>query len=779
MNNLPFFAQDIEKISIKKDGLYTIKSKSIDIETLIQNIESVSGNIFILLSGARDPSTQPIPKFDRWKWKDKFPGITVNISDPSLYSNDKKLRIGWYIGSKTVDYTKEICEVVLRIAQHFNIKREKIFFYGSSAGGFAAIRMSSIIDGSTAIAINPQIDIRKYIQSQYNAFLKHSFQSTHEHITNEDLLRFDATIELKKTQNTKIIYAQNILDHSHFQDQYTYFCNEMEIEHLGGFNPTQRFKTILFSSANGHGAEPNSLFPQLIDDAIKLANSETHETYNSFKSTKDKKEIKSSLATDKYQAFSKSFYICKDGKSPLSVDINKYLPVELGEGLTFFGSHDLRIQRLQHEQKKVIIVGICIDVNSPHVSEKEIASEILLQWEKSRLDFEKKLFSLAGSFIIIIFDKETYIYPDACGTYAVTYSTYNSDFAVSSHPRLVAEIINTSQSLFQKYWIAHKSFSAGGQYYPANLTEFDNCLQLTPNTYISSKQNRIPSRFYPVSKNIPKKIDTVLKRINEIIDAQVINLTSRFKINASLSGGLDSRVTLAALKNHIDEVNFFTYKIRANASLKQDLDVANKLTEHLNLKHQVIDIKYSDKIPEYIYNELEKISPGNYAGADLTWAYTCNFPKDSIHIRSNLMEIIRGYYLKNPANIRNAYTPRKISSLYRGGTRDEFIGVFDQYLRDIQFYKIAGKEYHYSDVFYWEHRMGIFVSNVVRRERPIMDTIMLFNNHELLSLGLSLSLEERRNGDLLWKYMQNKYPEVLDIPFSSGGVQFSSIRHKI
>lgn len=74
--------------------------------------------------------------------------------------------------------------------------------------------------------------------------------------------------------------------------------------------------------------------------------------------------------------------------------------------------------------------------------------------------------------------------------------------------------------------------------------------------------------------------------------------------------------------------------------------------------------------------------------------------------------------------------------------------------------------------------MGVFVSNVLRRERPIMDTVMLFNNHELLTLGLSLSIEERKNADIVWKFMEKKYPAVLDVPFSSNGVPFSSIRHK-
>lgn len=781
MNNFPRFEQTINEISIQCDGIYTFIYKGIEIETLIQNSEINNGNLFILLSGARDPTSQPVPKFDRWKWKGRFPGVMINISDPSLHLNEQRLRIGWYIGSRDVNYTSIICEVVSSIARELKIKKEKIIFYGSSAGGFAAIRMSTIVDGSTAIAINPQIDIRKYIYSQYLSFIKHSYHVPTEELTGKDISRFDATIELKQNSSSRVIYAQNILDHSHFKDHYSYFCNEMKIEHLGGCDKSSRFHTVLFSSQNGHGAEPNNLVPELINRALKPqaignipppppSSNSIHEHIN---------YCGAPPTNMGYNALDKFFCICKNKQQINSINLNECIPIALDDDFSFYCSNKLRHKNYARDEKKIILIGICIDINNSSLDEETIAINMLTRWQSSKSEFEEALFSLAGSFLFVIFDKEIFIYPDACGTYSISYSKFDEDFAVSSHPRLVAEIIGKSTSPFKEYWVSHKSFSAGGQYYPGNLTEFESCLQLTPNTFISSKQHRIPSRFFPITKIETRNIDYVLKRIKKIIDAQIKNLVSRFNINISLSGGLDSRVTLAAFDGHTDKVNFFTYKIRSNPSLKQDLDIANSLSKHFNLKHKTIDIKYSDKIPSYIYKELDLISPGNYAGADLTWAYTCNFDKDSIHVRSNLMEIIRGYYLKNPANVRNAYTPKKISSLFRGGSRDEFIGVFDQFLRDVQFYKISGKNYHYSDIFYWEHRMGIFVSNVVRRERPIMDTVMLFNNHELISLGLSLSVDERKNADLLWKYMEEKSPRVLDIPFSSGGVLFSSIRHKL
>lgn len=778
MNSIPIYEQNIESIILKNDGFYIFKNDNVFVEALIQNTKNKNANIFIVLSSTQKTDSPHLSIHEIRKCRDLFPGLIINITTPSLYDYENKSIINCDDDKKENSRTKTICDTILKISQHLNINTNKIFIYGSSVAGFLAIRISSIIDGSTAIVINPQINIRSYIQSQNNNLLHNFFEKNSKDLLKEEI---DVTIGIKATKHTKIVYAQNILEQKNFQEQYIHFCNETSTPYLGGFDPSLRFKTILYSSTNDNFLDNDQIMLDLINTAIDLSSSHISTDSHSLKPSLRRHDYNahSSYTGDKnYNAFSKSFYICDKKTQLTSVSKHDYISIELGNEHAFYGSKNLRFNSTSHFEKKVIIVGICIDVNSPSSNENEIAKNLLKCWEKSKQTFEEYLFSLGGSYIIIVYDAEIYIYPDACGTFSVAYSKFSEKFAVGSHPRLVAEIINKTLSKFQKYWTAHKSFSSGGYYYPGNLTEFEDCLQLTPNTFISSKQFRIPSRFYPIRKIEQQDINTALERISEIIDAQVINITSRFKVNISLSGGLDSRVTLAAFNGYIDKVKFFTYRIRSNPILKQDFEIASELAKKLNLNHHAFDIKYGDTIPEYIYNELNGISPGNYAGADLTWAYTNYFDRDSIHIRSNLMEIICGYHLKNPANKINAYTPKKISSLFRGGTRDEFIGIFDQYLRDIQFHKISGKGYHYSDMFYWEHRMGVFVSNVLRRERPIMDTVMLFNNHELLTLGLSLSIEERKNADIVWKFMEKKYPAVLDVPFSSNGVPFSSIRHK-
>src|SRR5690606_5726791 len=133
-------------------------------------------------------------------------------------------------------------------------------------------------------------------------------------------------------------------------------------------------------------------------------------------------------------------------------------------------------------------------------------------------------------------------------------------------------------------------------------------------------------------------------------------------------GGLDSRLSLAASRKFKDRINYFTYSIRGNRYLKSDMKIAGLMSESLGLRHSQIVVTSNDLVSEEIIAQLELNAPGNLANADLTQAYYDHFGcrENRVHVRSNLMEICRGYYLSNKANLLNAYTPRKISGLFRG-----------------------------------------------------------------------------------------------------------------
>ncbi|MFQ3787565.1 hypothetical protein [Halomonas sp. A29] len=255
-----------------KDGRYVIKRGGIDFEFLIQNTLLHSNKkIFVLLSGARDPKSHPIPKFDRWKWVDKFPGIMINVSDPAFYKKENSIRIGWYTGSRECNYIKNISYIISELAAGFQISSKDIIFYGSSAGGFASLALASHVQGATAVAINPQINVLKYnLKHVVNNFLSYVYQVKITELTDQDMIRLDASRMFSLAKSAKCLYVQNVLDFHHYEDHYEYFINSLSKE--SSVKHCSRLETLLFSSKAGHGPEPGSLVGEIIEKALSLSN---------------------------------------------------------------------------------------------------------------------------------------------------------------------------------------------------------------------------------------------------------------------------------------------------------------------------------------------------------------------------------------------------------------------------------------------------------------------------------------------------------------------------
>ena len=116
--------------------------------------------LWVLLSATR-PEGSPKPFFNRWKYMPYVRGHILLIADPmvDLYEN---LLTGWYYGNKEHCLAEDICEFVPIFAKKLGIPNDRIFFFGSSAGGYTSLYCGTGVKGSTAVAINPQIQLQLY-----------------------------------------------------------------------------------------------------------------------------------------------------------------------------------------------------------------------------------------------------------------------------------------------------------------------------------------------------------------------------------------------------------------------------------------------------------------------------------------------------------------------------------------------------------------------------------------------------------------------------------------
>lgn len=228
--------------------------------------------LFVLLSGAIDPQKEVWPRFNRWSWHQKFPGAVLNIADPTIALASQDIRIGWYLGTTKYDWTCSMATLVQTFSAGLGIPTSNVIAYGSSAGGFAAMRLAAALGDATAVAINPQTNIFKYYPAYVETLLHTAFGGMDvSSLSSRIASRFLAAEALRVAPQARCLLVQNTVDRHHFIYHYTPLCDELQIPLKGGQAENGRYASVLYSSPQGHGAEPKEIVDSLIRASVALS----------------------------------------------------------------------------------------------------------------------------------------------------------------------------------------------------------------------------------------------------------------------------------------------------------------------------------------------------------------------------------------------------------------------------------------------------------------------------------------------------------------------------
>ncbi|MDC4240153.1 7-cyano-7-deazaguanine synthase [Clostridium tertium] len=421
------------------------------------------------------------------------------------------------------------------------------------------------------------------------------------------------------------------------------------------------------------------------------------------------------------------------------------------------------------EKKFVVVLGKVVDLILESNNVNVICEKLLSTYIKSEDEFIKSMDDLAGRFIIIWGDEDNLkICNDATGMRSIFY--HKVENIISSHCALIQEITKDS---YIKTIKKFKEFSSHCM--PANYSPVENVLVLTPNTFLDSK-NKTVVRFWPRENLENNTLDNVVESVIKYTDIQLKLLENKYKIINSLSGGMDSRTTLALLKEHVDDITFFTYSRKKNSITRKDNIIVKKIVDDLNLKHESFEI--DENTSTYEFEELKKILVKNTVSNHsftLASQYLKRYSSDDlIHIRSNLYEIGQCYY-RSYMNLPKELTIRDAIKCYssKAINDDEVIEIYEQYLKTVDMNKIFN--YDPYDILYWEQRMGTWLSQVISETDIAHDTYILFNNRRILSDILSVSNKDKLKLNV-FKEIINKKWSVLNY---WGINEISTLKHKI
>lgn len=135
---------------------------------------STSRAVFFF-NGALDPErANGRPVFQRSTWTADIRGSCIFLADPTLVEHPE-LKIGWGQGTNNTNFLPLMAGVIHGLVESF--EWNEVVFYGSSAGGFQALMIASIIPFSVDTRVNnPQTDWLKYeVRSAVSSVIDHCF----------------------------------------------------------------------------------------------------------------------------------------------------------------------------------------------------------------------------------------------------------------------------------------------------------------------------------------------------------------------------------------------------------------------------------------------------------------------------------------------------------------------------------------------------------------------------------------------------------------------------
>ena len=296
--------------------------------------------------------------------------------------------------------------------------------------------------------------------------------------------------------------------------------------------------------------------------------------------------------------------------------------------------------------------------------------------------------------------------------------------------------------------------------YAGHATPFESVWVLTPNTLLDMNEKRV-RRFFPREPLSSLSADHAAEAVAPILRRTVESICSQHKVVMSLTGGFDSRVTLAAARRVAPQIEFFTYVQPGEPIHEGDFEAARAIAEGVGLRHRRLDL-----VPE-AGDEWEAFQAAlthdiyTIHRRDAAWAYYKGFPNADVHLRSNLGEIGRAFYRKNrpiiypfdAAAMADVFKPRRMSDNLA------VLKLFRRFYKTVEFSRI--ENYDPYDMLYWEQRMSSWHTSLVLQGDNAFETLVIFNNRKVLVPLLGVPVQERRASRAFVRAIEILWPELL------------------
>ena len=439
------------------------------------------------------------------------------------------------------------------------------------------------------------------------------------------------------------------------------------------------------------------------------------------------------------------------------------------------------------EDESLALIGHAYDPFSGQSREEDILRSL---WEAKQCGEDSfwALFNqLTGIFtLFLISDDLLWVIGDASGMQTTFYTVSQGHIYVSSHTNLLGDILSLAWDPYVRELSRYRFFGLLGNALPGDITQFPEVKRLVPNHYVSIDAcGHITAKRFFFPRRLPVSLDHIVENTAAVMQSNMRLIAEKWARPAiSLTGGCDSKTTLACTNGLYDKYSYFSYI--SSGSEEPDAIAAGKICDELGLKHTIYRIPdddaalpNTDAVNQILFMNNGSILPSkpNDVRKRIFFANTTDF---DVEVKSWASEIGRAYYSKRfngRTDFGSVPTPRKCTTLYKFFLHNRKLvkmtdAVFETYLADF-FAQSKENPIEWQEQFFWEFRVPSWNGLVITGEhRYSYDITIPYNNRRILELLLSAPIEARIHDTVYTDIRKRMNPRI-----DATGIAVTNLKH--
>ncbi len=464
------------------------------------------------------------------------------------------------------------------------------------------------------------------------------------------------------------------------------------------------------------------------------------------------------------------------------VSISKYY-LYVQNQQTFYSANDGDIQ--------AIIIGHAYNPFDMQCDETQLCADLIASYKQSLENYFDKVSELTGLHIIMLIDGDKVIAcQDACSLTGCYFGKVDGTMYITEHPQLVADLCDLKINPKVEKLVQSKCYNIGNRHLPGNITPYDELKRLGANTYVCFADRFEIKRFYPLAPHpeftTEEEKQENIKKIGDLIHNGIACCAKKWdRCTISLSGGTDSKTTLACANELYDKFTYFSFHSKPQELV--DAQGAKKICENLGLEHtlyaipqensEIKDFEFIKKILQHSTSYFKNLADNEIR----KYIYLHDLDAYDIELKSWASEVAR-VFLERKYQVK---MPKVLNERHCSIFQTRYFGhplllrwsdkLYHDFLKEIGLSKPLFN-FEHTDLFYWEVRMGCWGVSVVSSQQLYHRTTMPMNNRKILELFLSFPHEERKSDSVHKRIMEYKNKKVVDSKVEIANLYFHGYR---